>query len=232
MHNDNFVYFFPICTPSLSLSCLTALAGIFGLKKCPFPDLRGKKLFFINDDFNSRFFIETFYRIDDILFYSEFTKFFIMKEYWIFPNAEINKYNEIIIHCFSFTVLKDELQWLLNVKPILHSWDKNYLVMTNHPFCCSSITQSCLTLCNPMDCSTPGFPVLHHLPEIAQTQVHWVSDAIQPSCPLSSPCPSAFNLSQHQGLFKRVSSSHQVAKVLEFQLQSQSFRWLFRTDFL
>ena len=83
-----------------------------------------------------------------------------------------------------------------------------------------------------MDCSTPGFPVHHQLLEFAQTHVHWVSDAIQPSHPLSSPFPPALNLSQHQGLFQWVSSSHQVAKVLEFQLQHQSFQWIFRTYFL
>ena len=81
-----------------------------------------------------------------------------------------------------------------------------------------------------MDCSAPGFLVLHHLLELAQT--HWVSDALQPSHPLSSPSPPAFSLSQHQGLFQWVSSSHQVAKVLEFYLQHQSFQWIFRTDFL
>ena len=86
-------------------------------------------------------------------------------------------------------------------------------------------------LCNPMDCSTPSFPVFHYLPEFAQTHVHWVSDAIKPPDPLSSPFPPAFNLSQHQGLFQWVSSSLQVAKVLEFQLQHQSFQWIFRTDF-
>ena len=96
----------------------------------------------------------------------------------------------------------------------------------------SSVTQSCLILCDPMDCSMSGFPVLHHLLESAQTHVHWVGDAIQPSYPLSSPYPPAFNLSQHQGLFKWVSLSHQVAKVLEFQFQHQSFQWIFRTDFL
>ena len=89
----------------------------------------------------------------------------------------------------------------------------------------SSVTQLCLTFCDPMDCSTPGFPVHHQLPEFTQTHVHWVSDAIQPSHPLSSPFPPAFNVSQHQGLFKWVSSRHQVAKVLEFQLQHQSFQW-------
>ena len=73
-------------------------------------------------------------------------------------------------------------------------------------------------LCGPMDCSTPGFPVLHHLSELAQTHAHWVSDTIQPSYLLSSPSPPAFNLSQHQDLFQWVSSSHQVAKVLELQL--------------
>ena len=82
----------------------------------------------------------------------------------------------------------------------------------------SSVAQSCPTLCDPMNCSTPGLPVHHQLPEFTQTHVHQVSDAIQPSHPLSSPSPSAFNLSQHQGLFKRVSSSHQVAKILAFQL--------------
>ena len=88
------------------------------------------------------------------------------------------------------------------------------------PCCCCSVTQSCPTLRSFRDCSTPGLPVLHHLPELAQTHVHWVSDASQPSHPLSSPSP-AFNLSQHQGLFQGVSSSYQVAKVLDLQLQHQ-----------
>ena len=83
-----------------------------------------------------------------------------------------------------------------------------------------------------MDCSTPGFPVLHQLPELAQIHVHQVGVAIKPSCPLSSPSPPAFYLSQHQGLFQWVGSSPQVAKVLEFQLQYQSFQWIFRIDFL
>ena len=96
----------------------------------------------------------------------------------------------------------------------------------------SSVTQSCLPPCNPMDCSTPGFPVHQQLPELAQTHVHWVGDAIQPSHPLSSPSPPAFNLSQHQGLFQQVSSSNQVAKVLALQLHHQSFQWIVRIDFL
>ena len=89
----------------------------------------------------------------------------------------------------------------------------------------SSVTQSCLTLCDPMDSSTPGFAVHHHILEIAQTHVHRVRDAIQPSHPMSSPSP-AFSLSQHQCLSPWVNSSDQVAKVLEFQLQHQSFEWI------
>ena len=85
------------------------------------------------------------------------------------------------------------------------------------------------SLCDPMDCSMPGLPV-YQLLEFTQTHIHRVGDAIQPSHPLSSPSPPIFNLSQHQGLFQWVSSSHQVAKVLE--LQHQSFWWIFRTDFL
>ena len=96
----------------------------------------------------------------------------------------------------------------------------------------SSVTQSCLPICDPMDCSTPIFPVHHQLPELTQTCVHRIGDPIQPSHPLSSPSPPALNLSQYQGLFKWVSSLHQVAKVLEFLLQHQSFQWIFRTDFL
>ena len=94
----------------------------------------------------------------------------------------------------------------------------------------SSVAQSCPTLCDPMDCSTPSLPVHHEQLESAQTHVHWAGDAIQPSHPLSSPSPPALNLSKHQGLFKWVSSSHQVIKVLEFQLQHQTFQWTPRTD--
>ena len=83
-----------------------------------------------------------------------------------------------------------------------------------------------------LDCSTPGFPVLQYLLEFAQIHVHWIGDAIQPSSPLPPPYPFAFNLSQHQGLFQWVSSLHQVAKVLELQLQHQSFQWIFKIDFL
>ena len=119
------------------------------------------------------------------------------------------------------------LPWLL---PIFLPDSSAFLVILSIHF--SSVAQSCPTLCDPLDCSTPGFPVLHQLPELTQTHVHRVGDAIQPFHPLSSTSPPAFNLSQHQGLFQWVSSSHQVAKVSEFQLQHQSFQWIFRTDFL
>ena len=96
----------------------------------------------------------------------------------------------------------------------------------------SSVVQLHPTLFNPMDCSTPGLPVHHQLLEFTQTHVHRVGDAIRPSHPGSSPSPPAPNRSQHQSLFQWVNSSHQVAKVLEFQLQHQSFQWTPRTDFL
>ena len=90
------------------------------------------------------------------------------------------------------------------------------------------VTQLCLTLCDPMDCSTPGFFVLHHLPEFAQTHVHWVGDAIQSSHPLSFPSPPDINRSQHQGLFQCFGSSNHISKAMELQVQHQSFQWIFK----
>ena len=120
-----------------------------------------------------------------------------------------------------------------------------FLVLTRHLFIThcnpwdvekedlfSSVVQSCPTLCDPMNRSTPGLPVHHQLPEFTQTHVHWVSDAIPPSHPLSSPSPPAPNPSQHHSLFQWVNSSHEMAKVLEFQLQHQSLQWTPRTDLL
>ena len=89
-----------------------------------------------------------------------------------------------------------------------------------------------LSLCNPMNHSTPGLPVRHQLLEFTQTYVHWVGDAIQPSHPLSSPSPPVPSPSQHQGFLQWVNSSHEVAKALRFQLQHQSFQWTPRTDLL
>ena len=108
----------------------------------------------------------------------------------------------------------------------------SHILLQQNPLSVGSVTWSCLTCCNPMDWSMSDFPVHHQLPELTQIHAHRVGDTIQPSHPLSSPSPPAFNLSQHQGLFQWVSSLHQVAKVLELQLQHQSFQWIFRTDFL
>ena len=120
------------------------------------------------------------------------------------------------------------LFWWSGTKPAI---TQRYLyILCTSSF--SSVAQSCLTLCNSMNHSTPGLPVHHWHPESTQTHVRWVGDVIQPSHPLSSPSPPAFNLCQHQGLFKWVSSLHQMAKLLEFQLQYQSFQWTSRTDLL
>ena len=118
-------------------------------------------------------------------------------------------------------------------------WERQYLSLSliisfSNKF--SLVTQSCPTLCNPMDCSTPGLLVHHQHPEFTQTHLHWVGDAIQPSHPLLSPSPPALNLSLHQGLFKWV-SSHQVAKVWSFNFSispSNEYSGLisFRMDWL
>ena len=97
--------------------------------------------------------------------------------------------------------------------------------------CCFSVAQSCPTLCDPMDCSTPDLPVLHHLLEFAQTHVRWVDDAIQPSRPLPSPSPLPSTFPSIR-VFSNESTLHQVAKLLELQLQHQFFQWIFRIPFL
>ena len=112
----------------------------------------------------------------------------------------------------SFTKLS-----LRNYKSLWHMVNENSSIFL-YSVQFSSVAQSCLTPWDPMNCSTPGLPVHHQLQEFTQTQVHWVSDAIQPSHPLSSPSPPAPNPSQHQSLFQWVNSSREVAKVLEFQL--------------
>ena len=104
---------------------------------------------------------------------------------------------------------------------------KRYLT---HQF--SSVTQSCPTLCDPMNHSKPGLPVHHQLPEITQTRIHLVSDAIQPSHPLSSPSFPASKPSHHQSLFQWVNSLHEVAEVLELQFQHHSFQRNPRVDLL
>ena len=114
----------------------------------------------------------------------------------------------------------------------LYSPNKWFSEFLHHSVQFSSVAQSCLTLCDPMDCSTPDLPVHRQLPGFTQTHVRWVGDTIQRSHPLLSPSPPAYNLFQHLGLFKWVSSMYQVAKVLEFLLQYQSFQWTPRTELL
>ena len=132
----------------------------------------------------------------------------------------------LLIKAFFFLYKCYSRKWVVNKYQIL----KKQVQMASVQF--SSVTQSRLTLCNPMDCSMPGFLVHSQLLELAQTHFHRVGDAIQQSHPLLSPSSPDFNLSQHHSLFQWVSYLHQVAKVLKFQLQHQSFQWIFRTDFL
>ena len=131
-------------------------------------------------------------------------------------------------HTFYWTSLYYTLQILHFFPPT--NW--RFVTTLFKQVCCCSVAKLCLTLCDPRDFSMPGFPVPHHLLEFAQVHVQWISDAIQPSYPLLPTSPSTFNLSQHQGLFQWVSCSHQVAEVLELQLQHQSFQRGFRVDFL
>ena len=125
---------------------------------------------------------------------------------------------------WSYLLFITNLFWLANVPILLDQdpWNTNHEIFLVSPLEIvvqfSSVAQSCPTLCDPMNRSTPGLPVHHQLLEFTQTHVHRVSDAIQPSHPLSSPSPPAPNPSQHQSLFQWVNSSHEVAKVLEFQL--------------
>ena len=136
-----------------------------------------------------------------------------------------------------------ELQWISRLEKgvFVLNWICSLGTFCQEGFCgdsintncsCCSVAKWCLAFCDPMDCSMPGFPVLYFLLAFAQTHVHWVSNAVQPSHPLLPPSLPALNLSQHQVLFQWVSSLHQVAKVLALQLQRQSFQWIFRVDFL
>ena len=127
--------------------------------------------------------------------------------------------------CFS-------ILWILHFCELNHTFVNFTFVWIEASVYFSSVAQSCPTLCDPMNHSTPGLPVHHQLLEFTQTHAHRVGDAIKPSHPLSPPCLFSFNLSQNQGIFQWSGSSQQVVKVLEFQLQHQSFQWTPRTDLL
>ena len=157
--------------------------------------------------------------------------------WWPFPHTQFSRWCLLrlsgFLWCFSLLLCCDSLgteiyifnettcTLHLKTSPDLIGMVQKYFMWKTFffPIQFSSVIQSCLTVCDPTDCSTPGFPVHHQLPELAQTHVHRVGDVIQQSHPLSSPSPPAFNLSQHQGLFQSVRSSHQVDKVLELQFQ-------------
>ena len=156
-----------------------------------------------------------------------------VKGFGIVNKAEGDVFLEL--SCFSM------IQWMLEIRSLVplpflnpactsgsswftYCWSLVCRILSISLLACEmSAVQLCPTLCNPIDCSTPGLPVHHQVLELAQTHVHWVGDAIQPSHPLSSASPPAFSLSRHQGLFQWVGSLHQVAKILELQLQHQSF---------
>ena len=148
---------------------------------------------------------------------------------WVSPVSVIKK-RGWVLDGFKFTV-----HWWLLASLYRHFVATLYVVV-HHAAIKNIVGGGCsvaklhLTLCNRLDCSTSSFSVPHHLLEFAQIHVLWIHDAIQPSHPVSPSFPSAFNLSQHPGLFKWVGSSHLVAKVLEFK--HQSFQWIFRVDFL
>ena len=161
---------------------------------------------------------------------------------WLKPQLSKNEDHGIQSHHFMaktwgnngksdrlFFGLQNHCRWWL--KPwnskVLAPWKKSYDQPSS-----AQLFGHVQLFATPWDCSMPGLPLHLQLPELAQTHVHWVGDVIQPSHPLSSPSPPGFNLSWHQGLFQWVISSHQVDKVLGFQLQHQSFKWTFRTDFL
>ena len=138
------------------------------------------------------------------------------------PGGEHETYSGILTWRIPWTEKPGGLHTVHRIAKIRQDWRDwagTYACMYCKSVQFSSVAQLCPTLCDPMNCSTLGLPVHHQLPESTQTHVHWVDDAIQPSHPLSSPSPPALNLPQHQGLFQWVSSSYQVAKVLEFQLQ-------------
>ena len=160
-----------------------------------------------------------------------------------FPCFSLQSFQELVL--IILMVQKQRLQGVkslhshsfdndLNVRHCAGSWRCPVRVSVIPVFvggCCCIVTKLYPTLCDPMDCSMPGSPVFHHFPEFAQVHVDWVR-AIQPSHPLLPPSPFAFSLSQHQGLFQGVGSLQHMGKVLELQLQHQSFQWIFRIDFL
>ena len=144
---------------------------------------------------------------------------------WLFATQWTAACQASLSHTISWNLPK--FMSIASVMPSSHLIRWHPLLLS---FSLNSVAQLCLTICDTQDFSTPGFPVHHQLPDLAQTHVYRVSDATQPSYLLTSTSPPAFHLSQHQSLFQWVSSLYHVTKVLE--LQHQWFQWVFRTDFL
>ena len=138
------------------------------------------------------------------------------------------QYQAVVIYCNCSKHWNQEMWVLPTLWKVFSVSPWSITCAVGFVYCCS-VAQSCPTLCDPVDCRTPGFPVVHHLPLFVQTHIHWV-DAIQPSHPFLPPFLPP--LTQHQGLFQWVGSSQRVARVLELQLQHQAFQWIFRVDFL
>ena len=158
-------------------------------------------------------------------------KFFTTSATWEDPNA--SSFTSTLHHSLSPASSSTGISMMVvSFLPFVLLPQLNSLKYIIKWFQFSSVSQSCLTLCDPMNHSTSGLPVHHHLPEFTQTHVHRVSDAIQPSHHLSSPSPPSPNPSQHQSLFQWVNSSHEVAKVLEFQVQHHSLKRNPRADLL
>ena len=156
-------------------------------------------------------------------------KFYLPCENFIYSRYKWPKTNQLVLvssFCSSPFLDKTCVKVVTKTKDLFTSALSYWLHC-----CCCSVTQSCPTLCDPMDCSTPGLPVPHHLPEFAQHHVHCIGDAVQPSHPLTPSSPSALNFSQHQELFQWAVCLYHMTKILELQLQHQFFQWIFRTDF-
>ena len=161
---------------------------------------------------------------------------------WITDSSEVNRIHWLLITLLS-CLWTDTCIFIIVIlwnEQIFSAWGARWSEVCYNEmitllyvmsYGCWSVAQSCPTFCDSMDCIMTGLPVLHHLLELAQTHVHWVGDAIQPFHFLWPPSP-ALNLSQHRVFFQWVSSSHQVAKVMELHFQHQSFQWIIRIDFL
>ena len=196
-----YVFYFFSCLSSLAKTSSTTLSKVEWWDWTSLLSSQSKEKitysFIIKCDVSYRYFAHALYQIEEVLFLVLLRV--LQHHEWMLILS--NRFPE------SIETLYYMVNYTLNIEPGLHSYDKMHLIIMYFLFLyigrfdLSSVTQSCPTLCDPMNRSTPGLPVHHQLPEFTPTPVHWVGDAIQPSHPLSSPSPPTFHLSQHQGLF-------------------------------